>query len=163
MTRRVYRNIDDTDARDRVRRLRSLANLFDSAIPLPFGMRIGLDPILGLIPGVGDAIGAIVAVFILIEGANIGVPRSILWRMVGNVLLDGLVGSVPLLGDLFDFAFKANSRNVELLERYRFDPKGTQQSSRLFLTVAALISFLALIAIPALVFFIVMQIVRLFQ
>jgi hypothetical protein len=158
----IHPTTDAAHPRDRIRRLRSLANLFDSVIPLPGGLRIGLDPILGLIPGVGDAIGAIVAMFILTEATNIGVPRSIVWRMMGNVLLDSLLGSIPFIGDLFDFAFKANSRNVDLLERYHLDPKGTQQSSRLLITSAALICALALIAVPALIIFAVMQLVKLF-
>ena len=162
MNSRIRPDIEATDTRDRIRRLRSLANLFDNALPLPGGFRVGLDPIIGLIPGVGDVIGAIVAVFILTEATNIGVPRSIVWRMIGNILLDSVVGSIPFLGDLFDFAFKANSRNVDLLERYRFDPQGTQQSSRRFLTAAVVICSLVLIAIPALIVFIVMQLVKLF-
>ncbi|HTE40407.1 MAG TPA: DUF4112 domain-containing protein [Steroidobacteraceae bacterium] len=150
------------DARDRIRRLRSLANLFDSAIPLPGGMRIGLDPIIGLIPIVGDAIGALVAVAILTEATQLGVPRSIVWRMIGNVMIDSAVGVIPLLGDLFDFAFKANSRNVDLLERYHLDPRGTQQSSRSFLVVAAVLCATVLIGIPALLVYGVVQLVGLF-
>src|SRR5690242_16812485 len=105
-------------SRERIRRLRSLARLLDDAIPLPGGFRIGLDPIIGLIPGLGDAAGAIIAMFIVVEAASIGVPRSVVLRMGGNVLIDGLIGSIPILGDLFDFAFKANTRNIDLLERY---------------------------------------------
>jgi hypothetical protein len=162
MNPRIHPASDAAHRRDRIRRLRSLANLFDSAIPLPGGLRVGLDPIIGVIPGIGDAIGAMVAVFILSEAASIGVPRSILWRMMGNVLLDSLIGTIPLAGDLFDFAFKANSRNVDLLERHHLDPKGTQQSSRLFLIGAVLISALTLIVIPALIIFAVLQLVKLF-
>jgi hypothetical protein len=114
---RNQREIELAQQRERIRRLRSLANLFDNVIPLPGGYRIGIDPIIGLIPGVGDAISAIVAVIILAEATNIGVPRSVAWRMIGNVLLDGLLGSVPFIGDLFDFVFKANARNIDLLER----------------------------------------------
>jgi hypothetical protein len=77
-------------------------------------------------------------------------------------LLDSVIGSIPFIGDLFDFAFKANSRNVDLLERYHLDPKGTQQSSRLFIISAALIFALTLIAVPALIIFAVMQLVKLF-
>jgi hypothetical protein len=162
MNLRIRPTTDAAHPRDRIRRLRSLANLFDRSIPLPGGLRVGLDPIIGLIPGIGDAIGVIVSVFILREAASIGVPRSIVWRMMGNVLLDSLIGTIPFFGDLFDFAFKANSRNVDLLERHHLDPKGTQQSTRLFLIGAALMCTLAVIAIPALIIFAVMQLVKLF-
>jgi Domain of unknown function (DUF4112) len=157
-----HQTTDATFYLDRVRRLRSLANVFDTAIPLPGGMRVGLDPIIGLIPVVGDAIGAVVAVIILIEAVNIGVPRSIVGRMIGNVLIDSLIGTIPFVGDLFDFVFKVNSRNVDLLERYHVDPKGTQKSSRLFLVVVALVCAVLLIAIPALIIFAAVQLVKLF-
>jgi len=158
----VFQIMNPSSLRERIHRLRSLARLFDDAIPLPGGFRVGLDPIVGLIPVVGDAIGAIVAIIIVSEAANIGVPRSVVWRMVGNVLIDGLLGSIPFLGDIFDFAFKANSRNIDLLERYYFDPVGTSRSSRTFLVLAAVTSATALLAIPALIIFAVIQIVKLF-
>jgi hypothetical protein len=150
------------DARDRIRKLRSLANLFDSAIPLPGGFRVGLDPIIGLIPFLGDAVGAVVAVTILSEATSLGVPRTVLWRMIGNVLIDSVFGVVPFLGDLFDFAFKANSRNVDLLERYHLDPQGTQRSSRSFLVGASLLTVVILIGIPALIVYGIVQLIGLF-
>src|SRR5215831_12604983 len=125
---------------NRIHRLRTLAWLLDAAIVLPGGFRVGLDPLIGLIPGLGDAIGTAFSAYIVIEAANLGAPLSVIFRMIGNVLLDGLVGTIPIAGDLFDFAFKANIRNIELLEHYHFDPSGAHQSSRAFFVTAAAVS-----------------------
>lgn len=102
-----------------LRRARAVARLLDSSIPIPgTGRRIGIDPILGLIPFVGDFGGAILSGYIVLAAAQAGAPTLTLVRMIGNVGLDSLVGAVPLLGDLFDAAWKANSKNVALLERH---------------------------------------------
>lgn len=98
-------------------RVRALARLLDSSIALPGGYRIGLDGLIGLIPGVGDAAAASIATYIVIQAARMGASTTTLIRMMGNVLVELLVGIVPVLGDLFDFVWKANNRNVALLER----------------------------------------------
>jgi hypothetical protein len=158
----LYPQIRSVDARGRISRLKALAHIFDNAIALPGGFRVGLDPIIGLIPGIGDAIGALLSGLILTEAARIGIPRTVLWRMIGNVLIDSLLGGIPFFGDLFDFAFKANSRNVDLLERCYLDPKGTRRSSRLLIAAAVAVCVFALLAIPALLVFGVVQLVKLF-
>ena len=94
-----------------------MARLLDSSIALPGGYRIGLDGLIGLIPGVGDAAAASIATYIVIQAARMGASTTTLIRMMGNVLVELLVGIVPVLGDLFDFVWKANNRNVALLER----------------------------------------------
>lgn len=99
-----------------LRQLRALARLLDSSIPLPGGFRIGLDGLIGLIPGVGDAIGASLSGYIILRAAQLGASWPTLLRMTGNVLVDGLIGLIPILGDIFDFAWKANQRNLVLLE-----------------------------------------------
>ncbi len=104
---------------DRIRRLRrihGIARLMDTAIAIPgTGIRLGADSILGLLPGVGDAGGAMVGLFIVNEARKLGVPNHKLARMLGNIGLDTLGGSVPLLGDVFDIYFKSNRRNVALI------------------------------------------------
>lgn len=147
---------------DRLQRLRSLAWLLDNSIPLPGGFRIGLDAIVGLVPGIGDAIGALFSAFILNEARLLGAPRSVLMRMSGNVLIETIVGSIPFVGDLFDMGFKANMRNIALLERHQFDPSGTRRGSQVFVVLFSLflLALVALIiAIPVLV---VIAIVRMF-
>lgn len=103
----------------RLRRLERLAHWLDDSIPIPgTGRRIGVDSLLGLVPFAGDVIGGCFATYILYSGFRLGASWLTLLRMMGNVILELLVGSVPLLGDLFDMAFKANLRNVRLLSEY---------------------------------------------
>lgn len=99
-------------------RLRRLATFLDTAVRLPGGIRLGADSIIGLAPGVGDAITTLLAAYIVAEARRLGVPRRKVWRMAANVALDGVVGAVPVLGDLFDVAFKANRRNLAIIEEH---------------------------------------------
>jgi hypothetical protein len=101
-----------------IQRLERLARWLDSSIPVPgTKLSIGVDPILGLIPGIGDALSMVASVYIVAAGARLGAPRRVVWRMSLNVALDAVIGAIPLLGDLFDAAFKANARNVALIRR----------------------------------------------
>jgi Domain of unknown function (DUF4112) len=115
-------------------RLRRLAWLLDDVIRVPgTRIRFGLDPLIGLIPGLGDVLGAIVSSYIVVEAARQGIPRSTLLRMAWNVLLEAAIGVIPLVGDLFDAGWKANQRNVALLERYLTDPTVARSRDRAFL------------------------------
>jgi Domain of unknown function (DUF4112) len=109
----------DTDTRDVLVRLDALAKLMDSAITIP-GTKIvmGLDAFLGLLPVVGDAISSVISGYIIWEARRLGASRWLIARMAGNAALDAVVGSVPVLGDVFDVAFKANRKNVALLQRH---------------------------------------------
>lgn len=147
---------------DRLQRLRSLAWLLDNSIPLPGGFRIGLDAIIGLVPGIGDAIGALFSAFILNEARLLGAPRSVLMRMSGNILLETIVGAIPFFGDLFDMGFKANMRNIALLERHQFDPVGTRRGSQVFVGVFTLFLIALTVAIVAIPVLLVIAIVRMF-
>ena len=101
----------------RTRRGRTLARLLDNAITIPgTSWKIGLDPIIGLIPGIGDMIGAVLSGYIVLEAIRAEVPTFTLARMLVNVGIDTLLGSVPALGDVFDAAWKSNVMNVALLE-----------------------------------------------
>lgn len=93
-----------------------LAWLLDNSIYIPIiNYRIGLDALIGLIPGLGDAAGLIVSSFIVLQAIRLRAPRAILLRMVFNIVMEALVGLIPVLGDFFDATFKANVRNVRLL------------------------------------------------
>jgi len=119
------------DVRHRVERL---AWLLDNAFPVPgLKFRIGLDALLGLIPGFGDAAGVILSSYIVHEAWRLGVPKSVLVRMWLNVVIEGVVGAIPLLGDLFDAAWKANMRNVALLEGHLRHPRRTAAASRMLI------------------------------
>jgi uncharacterized protein DUF4112 len=112
--------------RERIERLDRLATLLDTAFVLPgTNIRFGADAIIGLVPGIGDSVTTALAAWIVYEAHKLGVPRRVLIRMMGNVAIDGLVGSVPVLGDLFDVAFRANRRNVRILrEHFGLDVDG---------------------------------------
>jgi hypothetical protein len=121
---------------------RALARLLDTAIRIPgTGIRFGLDPILGLVPGLGDVAGAAMSGYIVLIGARLGAPRSIIVRMLLNIGIDTVVGSLPVLGDLFDAAFKSNVRNISLLETFVDRPRETTVVSRAVVagTVVALL------------------------
>lgn len=101
---------------DRLYRLNWLSRILDTAFPIPgTSLRFGLDGIVGLIPGIGDPVGALLSSYVIFESARVGAPKRLLLRMIGNVALESLIGVIPLLGDLFDFGWKANVRNLALL------------------------------------------------
>jgi hypothetical protein len=103
----------------RLQRIRWLSYLLDERFRIPgTRSRIGLDGLLGLLPGVGDTVGALLSIYVLFEAIQMGVPRTTLLRMVANIALDTVVGAIPVLGDVFDVAWKANKKNVALLNTY---------------------------------------------
>src|SRR5205814_6204264 len=107
------------DPASRTKRVRLLAKLLDNSIGIPgTGWKIGFDPIVGLIPGIGDLIGAVLSGYIILEAARAEVPGYTLARMLVNVGIDTLLGAVPAVGDVFDAAWKSNTKNVALLERH---------------------------------------------
>lgn len=127
-----------------LRRLRRISHLLDNAIPIPgTKYRIGLDPILGLIPGGGDLIGSIFAGYIVFKSAQMGVPQETLVKMAANIVFDTVAGTVPVAGDLLDVAWKANVKNIELLDAHLGSPEQGKKADWLF--VAALLLGLMLI------------------
>lgn len=109
----------DSDDRDAAQELEMLARWMDSVFEIPgTGIRIGFDPILGLVPGLGDALTTLVSLYILGAARRYGVPRITLLRMAANIAVDLALGSVPLFGDMFDVFWKSNVRNVALLEKH---------------------------------------------
>lgn len=119
-------------------RLDFLAWLLDSSIALP-GTRftIGLDAIIGLLPFLGDVIGVALSSFIVAEASRLGAPRALLMRMAFNVAIDGLVGLVPFLGDAFDAGWKANQKNVRLLNAWLDHPHRAERGNRIFIGMLA--------------------------
>lgn len=130
-------------AERRLERVRRLAVWLDSGIRIPgTRIRIGLDPILGLVPGLGDAAGAALSTGIFAEGIRRGASRATLLRMAANIVLDLVAGAIPILGDLFDVVLKANLRNVALLERQAADPNAARRGDRLFVVLLSAALFL---------------------
>ena len=104
---------------ERIARLDALANLLDTAFVLPgTNIRFGFDAMIGLVPGIGDAITTAMSLYIVHEARQLGAPRHLIARMLANVALDGVVGAVPFLGDAFDVMWRANRRNMALLQNH---------------------------------------------
>ena len=102
----------------KIKRLKTIGKLLDNAIPIPFTKyKIGLDPIIGLFPAVGDYLTFFVSAYIVYEAAHLGAKQETLIKMTLNIVVDTLVGSVPVAGDIFDVAWKANQQNLALLEQ----------------------------------------------
>lgn len=120
--------------------VRVLVRVMDSAILIPgTNLRIGLDPIVGLLlPGIGDVLGALPSMVLLSIAARSGVPRVVVARMLLNVAVDSLVGSVPLIGDVFDATFHANEKNLALLERHAGQPRSSSVGDYFVVALAVL-------------------------
>ena len=109
-------------------RIRRVTRWLDTRWKIPgTNWRFGLDPLLGLVPGLGDVITLCISIWLLVEARRIGVPGGIMLGMIGNIALDFLIGEIPILGDIFDFAFKAHVRNLAMIEKWlaRAAPQAT--------------------------------------
>jgi len=138
-------------------KLNRLAWLMDNSFRIPgTQIRFGLDGLIGLIPGVGDALGAIISSHILTQAAHMGVPKSLLLKMAFNIGLDAILGVIPVLGDVSDFIWKANQRNVELLSDYIEQPERTVTHSRFFVGILGLLAF-GLVALVGMFGFLLMR------
>ena len=114
-----------------VEHLRALSRLLDNAFVIPgTRYRFGLDALIGLVPGLGDAVSAVFSSYLVLQASRLGAPRSVVSRMIANIALDTLVGWVPILGDLFDVAWKSNVRNMALLEEHLQQPSAARAGSR---------------------------------
>ncbi|HAO25302.1 MULTISPECIES: DUF4112 domain-containing protein [unclassified Methylophaga] len=126
-----------------------LSWFLDESIPLPGGYRIGLDGFIGLIPGIGDFIGGLLSSVIIYKAHQLGVPRMILGRMIINMVIDTVLGAIPVAGDVFDFVWKANKRNVVLLDDYQQQPKQVYRKSLIqnILFIGLLLGILVLLIV----------------
>src|SRR5687767_972278 len=126
--------------------LRRVSGMLDSAMLVPgTSIRFGLDPILGLIPGLGDLVSPLFTIGILWQARELALPRVVQLRMIFNVAIDGLLGVVPVVGDLFDFAWKANNKNLALLERHAQEERAASPGDWVF--VAAMVLLLLVVAV----------------
>jgi hypothetical protein len=109
---------------DAMARITLVANLMDSAFLIPgLNRRVGLDAVLGLVPGVGDALSAAISSYIIWEARQLGLPRWKIARMIGNVAVDTAIGAIPFAGDVFDVVFKSNQRNLRIIHEHLGTPK----------------------------------------
>jgi len=128
--------------------LRRVAELMDSAFVLPgTTYRIGLDPIIGLVPWVGDLVSPLFTIALLWQARDVRVPKVVLARMIFNAAVDAVVGAIPFAGDLFDFGWKANQRNMALLERHAYEEHRASLGDWAFV-LAMIAIVVALAALP---------------
>ena len=150
----------EEDVRSEVRKI---SEFLDSKYTLPFGWKIGWDGILGIIPGVGDIMTNVFAFYIIYKAAMIGCPPSVILRMGINVLVDNVLDAVPLIGNVFDFMWKANTRNVTLLEQFLDKPKKTTGSSRFVVAMTLLFVAVVFVGCIVLTFFLATWLLGLFK
>lgn len=151
------------DDRNRTRDVERLARVLDDLVQIPgTRIRVGLDALLGLLPAGGDLIGGALSAWIIVAAVRLGAPPAVVARMGANVLLDTVVGAVPVLGDLFDVAWRANRRNVDLLGRYIDAPGPIHRSSRGVVAVVLIVLLAALIGAAFVTVWLVRSIVGLF-
>ena len=145
-------NTVEDDAQDtiegRVGNIRTLARVLDSAVRIPgTQIRFGADSVFGLFPVIGDIAGAALSGYIVLASARLGAPASTLARMVINIAIDTIVGSIPILGDMFDVAWRSNMMNVDLLERHLSGSKRARRADRM--VVAGVVLGLLLLSVAA--------------
>lgn len=123
------------------RRIGRMTHLLDELIEVPgTSIKVGLDPVIGLIPVAGDALSALAGGWVILEASRFGLPRVILARMVVNLALDLGIGAIPLLGDAYDLVFRSNSRNLDLFRKHALDPAAsTRGEQALFIGLGLLI------------------------
>ena len=130
--------------------LRRISWLFDELIRIPgTGITVGLDALMGLIPGGGDVVGGAISVYALFVARRLGAPTPVILRMGLNILVDAVLGAVPFLGDLFDVTWKANRKNVQVLEEFIATPQRAQRSSMAVVAATAVVVLGTLVGIAA--------------
>jgi Domain of unknown function (DUF4112) len=138
------RNLDDSD---RLRFARFLADLLDQRFTIPgTSIRIGLDPIISLVPGIGDLLANLTGSLILIVAAQLGVPKVVLARMGANIAINTVLGAIPIFGDILSIWFRSNVRNVELLQQYLGRPAKRAVLADWLLVIALVVFLVALLA-----------------
>ena len=140
-----------------------IAFIMDDVLRVPgTKLRFGLDPLIGLIPGIGDTSSALVSAFALIQAVRLGVPKILLSRMALNILINEVVGVIPLIGDAFSFWFKSNARNYEIIKTHRLGPSLARRSDWLFVIGVLVVLFVVVAVGIAISFLILGAMVRLF-
>lgn len=137
--------------RDALRRAADLlAWVLDAALPIPgTSWRVGLDSLLGLVPGLGDAVASMLGGAIILVAATLRLPRIVLVRMALNMFLNGTLGAVPIIGDLFSMWFRSNQRNAELLQRHARPGGSATVGEWLFVGALLAVTLLTIVAVIA--------------
>lgn len=123
------------------RRIGRVTHLLDEVVSIKgTPIKVGLDPIIGVIPVAGDAVTAAVGAWVILEASRFGIPRIVVGRMVLNLVVDLAIGAIPLLGDLYDVFFRSNSRNLDLFRRHALDPGASTRGQQAFFVGLALLA-----------------------
>jgi hypothetical protein len=142
-----------------LKRVQIVSHVLDNAIPIPgTPYRVGLDPILGLLPGGGDMVGTVASVYIVAECLRFGLPKETLLRMLTNLSIDLMAGSVPVVGDFVDASWKANSKNLKLLQAHIDNPVPQRAADKRFAWFVAF-ALIGVLAIALLLAFLIAQVV----
>ena len=137
-------------------RLQKLSRWLDESITVPgTGYRVGWEPIIGLIPVAGDVITGLISFYIIAEAVKLKAPVFVIVRMLLNTAVDLVIGTIPFAGDLFDFGWKANKRNIELMRRYVMDPEDVEKESKWRVGWAGVASSLVLILAAGLLLYLI--------
>ena len=140
-----------------------IAFIMDDVLRVPgTKFRFGLDPLIGLVPGIGDTSSALVSAFALIQAVRLGVPKILLTRMAFNILVNEVIGVIPVIGDAFSFWFKSNARNYEIIKTHRLGPSVARRSDWLFVIGVLVVLFVVVAVGIAISFLILGAMVRLF-
>ena len=145
-----------------LQRLKKISRFMDSSFEGPWGVKFGLDGLLGLIPVLGDVLTTCVSLYIIVQSALLGAPASVLLRMGLNVFIENLLDSIPLIGNLFDFIWKSNDKNVALLESHSHNPSKTKFQARLVLGGIAFSLLLSMVASLAVSVLLIKKLIQLF-
>jgi len=122
------------------RRIERVTRVLDELIAVPgTPIKVGLDPIIGLVPVAGDAVAAVVGTWVILEASRFGIPRLVLGRMVVNLAVDLAIGAIPLIGDVYDAFFRSNTRNLDLFRRHALDPDASTRGQQAFFVGLALL------------------------
>lgn len=142
----------DTNAKlVKLQNLRKLSDLWDRSLGVPgTRFKVGLESLVGLLPVGGDFIGILLSVYIVFQAIQFKLPKTTLAKMIFNIVIDGAVGSIPILGDIFDTTWKANTKNVNLLEAHLREPIKNRQKDEWFINIVLIVLVLILIGIIAL-------------
>jgi Domain of unknown function (DUF4112) len=148
-----------TDNPAALKRVQLVTHVLDNAIPIPgTDYRIGLDPIIGLLPGGGDMVGTVASVYIVAECLRFGLPKETLLRMLTNLGIDLFAGSVPVVGDFVDAGWKANSKNLKLLQAHIDNPVPQRAADKRFAWFVAF-ALIGILAMALLLAFVIAQVV----
>lgn len=139
-----------------IKDLKVISNWLDSKFTGPFGIKFGFDALIGLIPGIGDLLTTFISSYVVIRAAGMNVPKIILAKMGLNILIDQIIGTIPLIGDIFDFAWKSNEMNYQLILTYSQDHNKVLRGAWLNIVIAALIG-LSLFIIPIYIMVLLLQ------